>query len=51
MGQITIEIPQEINRHYKIVSEDSAAKFLLYLEKLVDEGILEEITEKTESEK
>jgi len=35
MGQITIEIPQKVNRNYRIVSEDSAKKVLSNLERLV----------------
>ncbi|HZH33708.1 MAG TPA: hypothetical protein VEX64_02650 [Pyrinomonadaceae bacterium] len=35
MGQITIEIPQSINRKYRIVSEDSAKKVLSDLERLI----------------
>ena len=37
MGQITIEIPQSINRNYRIVSESSAKKVLSNLEHLVKE--------------
>ena len=36
MGQITIEIPQRINRNYRIVSEDSAKEVLSKLEHLVE---------------
>ena len=35
MGQITIEIPQSVNRNYRIVSEDSAEKVLSNLDFLV----------------
>ncbi len=35
MGQITIEIPQSVNRTYRIVSESSAKEVLSKLEKLV----------------
>jgi len=35
MGQITIEIPQSVNRKYRIVSESSAKEVLSKLEKLV----------------
>ena len=35
MGQITIEIPQSVNRNYRIVSESSAKKVLSNLERLV----------------
>ncbi len=35
MGQITIEIPQNVNRTYRIVSEDSAKKLLSNLELLL----------------
>lgn len=35
MGQITIEIPQRVNRKYRIVSENSAKEVLSKLEKLV----------------
>jgi len=35
MGQITIEIPQSVNRNYRIVSESSAKKVLSNLELLV----------------
>ena len=42
MGQITIEIPQSVNRNYRLVSEDSAKEFLLFLEDLVkEEDIIE----------
>ncbi len=34
MGQITIEIPQKLNRTYRFVSEDSAKKVLSNLDKL-----------------
>ena len=37
MGQITIEIPQSVNRNYRIVSEDSARKVLSKLEILLKE--------------
>jgi hypothetical protein len=36
MGQITIEIPQKIDRNYRIVSEDSAKEVLSKLEHLVE---------------
>ncbi len=35
MGQITIEIPQRVNKNYRIVSENSAKKVLSNLERLV----------------
>ncbi len=35
MGQIIIEIPQAVNRTYRIVSEDSAKKLLANLERLL----------------
>lgn len=35
MGQITIEIPQKVNRKYRIVSESSAKEVLSKLENLV----------------
>ena len=35
MGQIIIEIPQSVNRTYRIVSEDSAEKLLANLERLL----------------
>ncbi len=35
MGQITIEIPQKLNRTFRIVSEDSANKVLSNLERLL----------------
>lgn len=35
MGQITIEIPQKVNRKYRIVSESSAKEVLAKLEKLL----------------
>jgi len=35
MGQITIEIPQSVNRNYRIVSESSAKEVLSNLEHLV----------------
>ena len=34
---LTIEIPQKLNRTYRLVSEHSAKEFLLYLEHLVKE--------------
>jgi hypothetical protein len=37
MGQITIEIPQKINRKYRIASESSAKEVISKLEKLVKE--------------
>ena len=37
MGQITIDIPQSLNRKYRIVSEDSARKVLSKLEILLKE--------------
>lgn len=36
MGQITIEIPQSVNRKYRIVSESSAKEVLSKLELLVE---------------
>lgn len=38
MGEITIEIPQEVNRTYRIVSEDSAHEVLSKLDLLVKEA-------------
>lgn len=35
MGQITIEIPQNIDRNYRLVSEDSGEKVLSNVEYLV----------------
>ena len=35
MGQITIEIPQSVNRNYRLVSEESAKKVLSNVEHLV----------------
>ena len=35
MGVITIEIPQGMNKKYRIVSENSAKEFLSKLENLV----------------
>ncbi len=35
MGQITIEIPQSVNRKYRIVSESSAKKVLSNLEQML----------------
>lgn len=35
MGQITIEIPQSVNRKYRIVSESSARKVLSNLEQML----------------
>ena len=35
MGQITIEIPQSVDRNYRLVSESSAKKVLSNLEHLV----------------
>jgi hypothetical protein len=55
MGQIIIEIPQSVNRTYRIASEDSAKKLLLNLERLLkkekaieDEDILSLWTEPEE---
>jgi len=36
MGQITIDIPQSVNRNYRIVSESSAREVLSKLEHLVE---------------
>ncbi len=33
MGQITIEVPQKINRSYRIIDRETAAKLLSDLEK------------------
>ena len=35
MGQITIEIPQSVNRNYRLVSENSAQEVLSKVENLV----------------
>lgn len=35
MGQITIEIPQSVNRNYRLITEDSAKEVLSKLENLV----------------
>ncbi len=35
MGQITIEIPQKLNRTYRLVSENSAKKVLSNIEQMV----------------
>ena len=35
MGQIIIEIPQDVNRTYRITSEDSAKKLLSSIERLL----------------
>jgi hypothetical protein len=35
MGQITIEIPQSVNRTYRVVSETSAKRILSHLDKMV----------------
>ena len=35
MGQITIEIPQSVNRSYRIISKDSAEKVLSKIDLLV----------------
>ncbi|CAN5438452.1 hypothetical protein BH18ACI1_BH18ACI1_05410 [soil metagenome] len=35
MGQITIEIPQSVNRNYRIISEDSANEILSKIDLLV----------------
>ena len=37
MGQITIEIPQSVNRNYRIVSEKAASKVLSKIEILLKE--------------
>lgn len=37
MGQITIEIPQSINRKYRIVSKNSANKVLSEIESLLEQ--------------
>lgn len=39
MGKIIIEIPQNVNRTYRIVSEDSAKKLLVNLERLIEKEI------------
>ncbi|HMS39973.1 MAG TPA: hypothetical protein PKE69_07100 [Pyrinomonadaceae bacterium] len=39
MGKIIIEIPQNVNRTYRIVSEDSAKKLLTNLERLIEKEI------------
>ena len=36
MGQITIEIPQKLNRTFRVVSENSAKKILSNLERLLE---------------
>jgi hypothetical protein len=36
MGQITIEIPQQISRNYRIASAESARKMLSEIEQLVE---------------
>lgn len=38
MGQITIEIPQSVNRDYEITLEELAKEILLFLDKLVKEN-------------
>ncbi len=35
MGQITIEIPQSVNRNYRLITEDSATEVLSKLENIV----------------
>lgn len=35
MGQITIEIPQKVNRKYRLVSKDSATEVMSQIETLV----------------
>lgn len=35
MGQITIEVPQELNKTYRIVSEDSAKEILEQVDVMV----------------
>ena len=42
MGKIIIEIPQNVNRTYRIVSEDSAKKLLTNLERLIEKETLAE---------
>ncbi len=37
MGQITIEIPQSVNRNYRLVSEEAARRVLSELEILLKE--------------
>ena len=37
MGQITIEIPQSVNRNYRLITENSAQEVLSKLETLVRE--------------
>ncbi len=37
MGQITIEIPQSVNRNYRLITENSAQEVLSKLENLVRE--------------
>ena len=50
MGQITIEIPQNLNRNYRILSEDDAEEFLLYVENLIKAEV-EEINDGQETDK
>lgn len=42
MGQITIEIPQRVNRTYRLVSENAAKKVLSNLEQMVKQENLVE---------
>ncbi len=42
MGQITIEIPQKLNRTYRLVSENSAKKVLSDLDQMVKQENLVE---------
>ncbi len=37
MGQVTIEIPQNVNRNYRLITENSAPEVLSKLENLVKE--------------
>ncbi|MEP6900813.1 MAG: hypothetical protein ABJA66_03625 [Actinomycetota bacterium] len=36
MGQIIIEIPQDVSRTYRIVSEEAAKKLLVNLERITE---------------
>jgi len=42
MGQIIIEIPQNVNRTYQIVSENAAKKLLEHLERITKKEVEDE---------
>ena len=42
MGQIIIEIPQNVNRTYRILSEETAKKLLANLERVTEKEVEDE---------